>query len=87
MKQRQMKPGFGPEQVFEIAVGIKVVVDLPTGGIEPTFVPEAIADMKAAYDRCLERSWETFRKATGSKIGLPGQQLAKRATKRARKAA
>lgn len=71
-----LKPGVGQPQAFAVATGVKVVIDLPAGAIDPSFIPEAVDDMKAAYERALERSWQRFDALVGR-----GQRLKARAVR------
>jgi hypothetical protein len=52
-------------QSFRLGGGVNVVFDVPEGAIDPQFIPEAVKDLEATYQRCLERSWAKFEAATG----------------------
>jgi hypothetical protein len=50
-----------------VGSGVVLVVDLPLGSIDPQFVEEMIGDVRAAYQRALDRSWERFDRVLGRK--------------------
>jgi hypothetical protein len=64
VKAKALKPE--PRKV-NVGTGVDLVVNLPLGSIDPQFVEEMIGDIRAAYERALDRSWERFDRALGRK--------------------
>jgi hypothetical protein len=66
-KRTKTKPSKPEPRKVNVGTGIDLVVDLPLGSIDPQFVEEMIGDIRAAYQRALDRSWERFGRLTGRK--------------------
>jgi hypothetical protein len=53
-------------RTMKIGTGVDLVVTLPLSCIDSSFVEEMCGDIRAAYNRAMERSWERFERLTRS---------------------